>query len=216
MPADYQYAVPDGDLDPGSWQTQPLYSKIGWPANDATSVASPQYTSFEWAFDVSLSAVTDPGVYTDHTLLIRAQRATATDTPFRVELRFSSGLYAFREFTLFDAVTTHSFALTGGEIAAISASAYAGGWFLRCFGQVINPGLKQSIVYGAALRVPPLGFDHLDVDVATHQLKVVGPLSGHSMRRHSSGGGYERVAGFEAVNEALILNATTGQIETKM
>lgn len=112
-----QFARPDADLSTGGWNTPPLWSALDDNSDAEFVDETINFTSD--SFDVSLSAVTDPGVSTGHILRIRTSDDSTTAN-FNLTLLQGAVSKAVLFFTSGVGFRTDTYTLTGAEADAIT------------------------------------------------------------------------------------------------
>lgn len=118
-----QFARPSSDVSAGSWT--PSTGSTLYETIDETSASDADYaltTAGANEFRVGLSAVTNPGVTTGHTLRVRHQKtagSASTAITIRLRNKTDASTVVLNEPTISTTWTTTEVTLSAGEVALI-------------------------------------------------------------------------------------------------
>lgn len=152
-----QYARPDNDDSNSGWSPSTgttLYSCI-----DEISYDDADYIRADVATeqcDIGLSAVSDPGIHTGHTVRYRA-KATGSGGGEKLTVQLRSGVTLIatisNNITVARSWTQYSYTLTEAEASAITAGMYGGTLYLRFYVGTLGSGETVDVSW-AEFEVP--------------------------------------------------------------
>lgn len=211
-----QYAYPTSDAVRDGWTTLAggttnLYAGVDDPSSVDTSDGitylipaavggDPSVTSGDMRF--GMASLSDSLTDADHYLEVWADAAGTGNHNLRCEIYSGGFLIQTEVLSVSPSRPTEAFSrsIPGASVTSYSSLQ------LR-FQGVIEVAFWRANVYRARIRVPNVGFDHLDIDSSGVGLRVVGPhASGYYLVPDASGSGFQRVAGEDQAG-ALILSS---------